>query len=447
VAGERLVPTHCSFCGVQCGMYLRVADGKVIGVEPRNHDINKQRLCPKGVVAYQQIHHPDRLLAPLLRDSRDGPLHPVSWEAALDRTVSEIRRIQQTYGPDAFGVLGGASMTTEKTYLMGKFARVALRTRHIDYNGRLCMVSAAAANKKAFGIDRAGNPWADLLETEVIVVAGTNVAECFPVAMQYFWGARDRGARLVVVDPRETAMARTADEHVRLRPGTDAAFYNGMLHVIVRDRLTDARFIAEHTVGFQAVRDTVAAYTPERVGEICGLDPRQIERVAHLWGRPTGAGWSSTSRASTTCCRASTCRWPPARSAGPGPATAPSPARATARAAASTARSPTCCRACATSRTPSTAPTSPASGGSTRPTCPTRAPPCTRWSSRWRVARSAGCSACATTRSCPCPTSRWCGPATRRWSSTSSPTSSCRRPPPGPTWCCPAPPGRRTRAW
>jgi assimilatory nitrate reductase catalytic subunit len=86
--------------------------------------------------------------------------------------VSEIRRIQQTYGPDAFGVLGGASMTTEKTYLMGKFARVALRTRHIDYNGRLCMVSAAAANKKAFGIDRAGNPWADLLETEVIVVAG-----------------------------------------------------------------------------------------------------------------------------------------------------------------------------------------------------------------------------------------------------------------------------------
>jgi assimilatory nitrate reductase catalytic subunit len=284
-AGERLVPTHCCFCGVQCDMYLRVAEGRVVGVEPRNHDINKLRLCPKGVSAYQQVHHPDRLLSPLMRDTRDGPLHLVSWEAALDRIVSEIQRIQSAYGRDAFGVLGGASMTTEKTYLVGKFARVALRTRHIDYNGRLCMVSAAAANKKAFGIDRAGNPWADLLETEVIVVAGTNIAECFPVAMQYFWGARDRGAKLVVVDPRETAMARTADEHVRLRPGTDAAFYNGMLHVIVRDGLTDERFIAEHTVGWEAVRDTVAAYTPERVGEICGLDPRQIERVAHLWGR------------------------------------------------------------------------------------------------------------------------------------------------------------------
>ena len=127
-------------------------------------------------------------------------------------------------------------------------------------------------------------------------------------------------------------MARTADEHAALRPGTDAAFYNGMLHVIARDGLTDERFIAEHTVGWEEVRDTVAAYTPERVGEICGLDPRQIERVAHLWGRARrcwaahGAGWSSTSRASRTCSRASTCPWPPARR--PGPATAPSPARA-----------------------------------------------------------------------------------------------------------------------
>ncbi len=286
VAGERLVPTHCPFCGVQCGMYLRVAQSRVVGLEPRNHDINKLRLCPKGVVAYQQVHHPDRLLTPLMRERRDAPLRPVSWEAALDRVVGEIQRIQSDFGHDTFGLLGGASMTTEKTYLAGKFARVALRTRHIDYNGRLCMVSAAAANKKAFGIDRAGNPWADLLETEVIIAAGTNIAECFPVAMQYFWAARDRGAKLVVVDPRATALARTADEHVALRPGTDAAFYNGVLHTLVRDGLTDQRFIDEHTVGWEAVRDTVAAYTPERVGEICGLDPRQVERVAWLPRRP-----------------------------------------------------------------------------------------------------------------------------------------------------------------
>jgi assimilatory nitrate reductase catalytic subunit len=284
-SGEHLVPTHCAFCGVQCGMYLRVADERVIGVEPRNHDINKMRLCPKGVVAYQQIHHPDRLLTPLLRDRRDEPLRPVSWDTALDRVAGEVERIQSTFGRDSFGLLGGASMTTEKTYLAGKFARVALRTRHIDYNGRLCMVSAAAANKKAFGIDRAGNPWADMLEIDVIMVAGSNMAECFPVAMQYVWAARDRGARLVVVDPRETPMARTADEHVPLRPGTDAAFFNGMLHVLVRDDLIDHDFIAEHTVGFDEVRAAVAGDDPGRVGEICGLGPEQIERVAHLWGR------------------------------------------------------------------------------------------------------------------------------------------------------------------
>ena len=284
-ADERQVPTHCCFCGVQCGMYLRVdGRGRVFGVEPRLHDINKGKLCPKGVVAYQQVNHPDRLTFPLARDSRDTPLHRATWDEALDRVVAEIRRIQESHGRDAFGVYSGSSLTTEKTYLMGKFARVALGTKHIDYNGRLCMVSAAAANKKAFGIDRAANPWADMLETDVILVAGANVGECFPVAMQYFWGARDRGAKLVTVDPRRTPLARTADIHVPLRPGTDAAFFNGVLHVLIRDGLIDEDFIDARTKDFDAVRRVVTAYDPERVGEICGLDPTLIESVAKLWG-------------------------------------------------------------------------------------------------------------------------------------------------------------------
>ncbi len=282
----RLVPTHCCFCGVQCGMFLKVdAHGRVFGVEARDHDINRMRLCPKGVVAYQQVNHPDRLLRPLMRDRRGDPLRPVSWDVALDRIADEIRRIQDAYGRDAFGVIGGASLTNEKAYLIGKFARVALRTRHVDYNGRLCMVSAAAANKKAFGIDRAANPWADLLEAQVILLAGANVGETFPVATQYFWEARDRGARLVVVDPRETPVARTADVHVPIRPGTDAALFNGLLHVIVREGLVDEAFVRDHTTGWEGVRDTVASYPPERVAEICGVDARRVEEVALLWGR------------------------------------------------------------------------------------------------------------------------------------------------------------------
>ena len=280
-----LVPTHCCYCGVQCGMFLKVdAEGKVFGVEPSDHDINKGKLCPKGVTAYQQVNHPDRLLHPLIRDRRGADLRRVSWDEALDRVASEITRIQGAYGRDAFGVYSGSSLVTENTYLMGKFARVALKTKHIDYNGRLCMVSAAAANKKAFGMDRAANPWQDMLSTEVMLFAGANVAECFPVMSHYVWGARDRGAKLIVVDPRETPLARTADLHVPLRPGTDAAFFNAVLHVIEREGWLDETFIAERTVGWEDVRDVVRASDPARAGDICGLDPELIVRTARMWG-------------------------------------------------------------------------------------------------------------------------------------------------------------------
>ncbi|MET9290422.1 molybdopterin oxidoreductase family protein [Streptomyces sp. NPDC003077] len=284
-AGERLVPTHCCFCGVQCGMYLRVdRRGKVFGLEPRNHDINRMRLCPKGINAYQQVNHPDRLTAPLVRRTRDEPFREASWEEALDLIVEEIRRVQQAYGADAFGVLGGASLFTEKTYLVGKFARVALKTRHVDYNGRLCMVSAATANKLAFGIDRAGNPFSDMLLSDCLLFAGANVGECFPVMTQYVWAGRDRGAKVIVVDPRETPVARTADLHVRVRPGTDAAFFNAVLHVVIREGLTDDAYLAAHATGWNEVERTVRDYPPERAAEICGVSVAEIELTARWFG-------------------------------------------------------------------------------------------------------------------------------------------------------------------
>jgi len=266
-------------------MFLKVdAQGKVFGVEPSDHDINKGKLCPKGVTAYQQVNHPDRLLYPLVRDRRGADLRRASWDEALDRVASEITRIQDTYGRDAFGVYSGSSLVTENTYLMGKFARVALKTKHIDYNGRLCMVSAAAANKKAFGIDRAASPWQDMLSTQVMLFAGANVAECFPVMSHYVWGARDRGAKLIVVDPRETPLARTADIHVPLRPGTDAAFFNAVLHVIEREGWLDQAFIAERTVGWEGVLDVVRVCDPARAADICGIDPELIAGTARMWG-------------------------------------------------------------------------------------------------------------------------------------------------------------------
>src|SRR5204862_7458208 len=135
--------------------------------------------CPKGVKRYLQGSHPDRLVTALRRDpSAEGGFSAVPYDQAIACVASEIDRLQKAHGPGAVGVLGGASLTTEKTYLLGKFARVCLKTPFIDYNGRLCMVSAGAGNKKAFGIDRVTNPWEDMIGTSVIWVAGSNVAEC-----------------------------------------------------------------------------------------------------------------------------------------------------------------------------------------------------------------------------------------------------------------------------
>ena len=191
---DRLVKTHCCFCGVQCGIQLKVKDNQVTGFEPwEDFPVNRGMLCPKGVKRYLQASHPDRLLSPLIRTN--SGFREASWTEANDHVVQNIQRIQGMYGKDAFAVLSGASLTNEKAYLMGKFARVALGTRHIDYNGRLCMVSAGAASKMAFGIDRAANPWSDIPLAKCIILAGTNVGECFPILTDYIWKARDNGAR------------------------------------------------------------------------------------------------------------------------------------------------------------------------------------------------------------------------------------------------------------
>ncbi|MBM3227231.1 MAG: nitrite reductase, partial [Candidatus Tectomicrobia bacterium] len=213
---DRLVQTHCCFCGVQCGIQLKVKDNRVIGFEPwEAFPVNRGMLCPKGVKRYLQGSHPDRLLTPLIRTPQG--FREASWPEALDLVETQIRRIQGTSGQDAMAVLSGASLTNEKAYLLGKFARLALRTRHIDYNGRLCMVSAGAANRMAFGIDRGGQPWSDIPLAKCLILAGINVGECFPVLTDYIWRARDNGAKIIVIDPRMTPVARTADLFLPVR--------------------------------------------------------------------------------------------------------------------------------------------------------------------------------------------------------------------------------------
>jgi assimilatory nitrate reductase catalytic subunit len=283
---DKVVETHCCFCGQQCGIKLKVHDNHVVGFEPwYEFPFNEGKLCPKGVKRYLQGSHPDRLTYPMIRDesARDG-FRRITWDQALDRTVSEIRRIQTEYGNDAFALLSGVSLTNEKSYLMGKFARLALRTANIDYNGRYCMVSAGAANKKAFGIDRNSNPWSDIPLADVVWVAGSNVAETFPITTSYIWRARDRGAKLIVQDPRVVPLARTGDLFLGVRPGTDSALFGAVLHELIRNDWLDHQFIDDHTVDFEQAVAAAADMTPRWAAGITGVPAARIEEAAEIWG-------------------------------------------------------------------------------------------------------------------------------------------------------------------
>src|SRR5437773_2874283 len=280
---DRLVKTHCCFCGVQCGIQLKVKDNKVIGFEPwEEFPVNHGMLCPKGVKRYLQNGHPDRLWSPLVRC--ESGFRETTWDEALNRTIEAIENIQGRYGRNSFAILGGASMTNEKAYLLGKFARIALRTANIDYNGRLCMVSAGAANKMAFGVDRAANPWSDIPLAKAIILSGTNLGECFPVLTDYVWRARDNGAKIIVIDPRMTPIARTADLFLPVRPGRDSALANGILHVLIERGWVDEKFIADHTHDFDKVRELVRRYTPAVTESITGVPARSIVKAAEIWG-------------------------------------------------------------------------------------------------------------------------------------------------------------------
>jgi assimilatory nitrate reductase catalytic subunit len=242
---------------------------------PADFPTNKGGLCSKGWSSVELLDHPERLLRPLVRSTpgdRTSPLVETTWDDALDRLVEAIERTQVTYGRDAVGCFGGGSLTNEQAYQFGKFARVALRTSAIDYNGRFCMSSAAGAANRAFGLDR-GMPFplADIAGADVVVLVGSNPADTMPPAMQYFDAGRERGAQHIVVDPRRTATARNAHLHVQPLPGTDLALANGLLHIALAEGLVDEEYVAARTTGFDDVRAGVAGYWPDRVERITGV--------------------------------------------------------------------------------------------------------------------------------------------------------------------------------
>ncbi|MFF4528717.1 molybdopterin oxidoreductase family protein [Streptomyces sp. NPDC001407] len=289
--------THCPYCALQCGMGLRpAASGGVPGapavevVERPAFPVNRGALCGKGRSAAAVLAGAARLSAPLARDPRTGTLRELSWERALDLVAAGLAGAAERHGRAAVGVFGGGGLTNEKAYLLGKFARVVLRTPHIDYNGRFCMSSAATANRAAFGVDRGlPFPLEDIATADCVILAGGNPAETMPPALRYFTRMRENGGRLVVVDPRRTRTAEHADLHLSPAPGTDLALAAGLLHLVIADGLLDREFIADRTTGFAEARAAAMAHWPERVEELTGVPVPRLREAAHLFARARSA--------------------------------------------------------------------------------------------------------------------------------------------------------------
>jgi assimilatory nitrate reductase catalytic subunit len=303
--------THCPYCALQCAMTLTspagpapasapgpapaLPEAPLLEVAGRDFPTNRGGLCRKGWTSATLLNHPGRVTEPLLKGA-DGIHRPIGWDQALALVTRAVKDAQARYGKDGVGVFGGGGLTNEKAYMLGKFARLALGTSRIDYNGRFCMSSAAAAGMRAFGVDRGlPFPLTDLDTASTILMLGSNVAETMPPFVQHLQGARDAGG-LIVVDPRRSATAKfTADGgglHLQPLAGTDLTLLLGLSHVIIHEGLAHEDFIAARTTGYEAVVRSVNSFWPERVQSITGVPAELIRETARRLAHGAAKGGS-----------------------------------------------------------------------------------------------------------------------------------------------------------
>ncbi|WP_234396957.1 assimilatory nitrate reductase catalytic subunit NasC [Bacillus massiliglaciei] len=294
---SKVMETQCPFCSVQCKMQIieQVRAGeREFSVMPRKNQASEGRLCIKGMNAYQHALNGERLTEPLIK--KDGIFHPVSWKEAFAYIAEKFSLLQKQFGKDTVGVYGGGSLTNETSYLLGKFARIGLGTKYVDYNGRFCMSAAAAAGNGAFGIDRGlTNPMSEIRKSECLILAGTNIAECQPTLMPYFMDAKKNGAFIIVIDPRRTATAEMADLHLKIKPGKDAALANALLKVLIEEGYTNELFLEKRTVGFEKVRDYVLAQDLADLSKLTGVTAADIQKAARAFGK-AASGMVMTAR-------------------------------------------------------------------------------------------------------------------------------------------------------
>ena len=277
------VTTTCVYCGVGCGLSLGVRAGRLVSVRGDcDNVVNRGSLCVKGRFGLDFVGAADRLTTPLIK--RNGAFEEATWDEALDLVAGRFREIKEAHGADALAGLSSAKCTNEENYLFQKFMRAVLGTNNVDHCARLCHASTVAGLARAFGSGAMTNSIDELEHADCILVTGSNTTEAHPVlALRIKWAVRKHGARLIVADPRRIDLVRFAALHVRQRSGTDVALFNAMMQVIIAEDLADLDFVASRTEGFDALRDCVAACTPEWAAPITGVPAEDIRSAARTY--------------------------------------------------------------------------------------------------------------------------------------------------------------------
>ncbi|MFI7604474.1 formate dehydrogenase subunit alpha [Micromonospora sp. NPDC049366] len=282
---SRTTGTTCGYCGVGCQLRVHVRDDTVAAITPAlDGPVNRGHACVKGRFAHAFTRSRDRLTTPLVRDSRDAPLRPASWEEALTVVATRLTAIRDRHGPDAIGMISSARATNEENYLAQKFARVVLGTNNIDNCSRLCHAPSAVGLSAAFGHAGGTNPVDDLDRADCILVAGANPTEAHPVIGARIKQLVLRGARLVVIDPRRIDLAELADVHVQARPGANVAVFNGIARVLLDEGHTDERFLRTRASGLADLTALLADYPPDRAARLAGITPETLVAAARLYG-------------------------------------------------------------------------------------------------------------------------------------------------------------------
>ena len=274
--------TTCPYCGTGCEMNVGTFQNQIVSVKPvLDAPVNHGHLCVKGRYAFDFVHAPDRITVPMIR-TNDG-WRPVSWHEAISFIATGLKQISKEHGPDSIGVLGSARATNEENYLTQKFARVVIGTNNVDCCARVCHTPTAAAMKLMLGTGAATNAYNDIEKAQTILVCGANATANHPIVGARIKQAVLKGAKLVVIDPRNIELANYAAVHLRLKPGTNIPLLNAMACTIVEERLADDQFVAERVAEWDEFCEFIKEFTPERVAGICGVEADLIRQAARLY--------------------------------------------------------------------------------------------------------------------------------------------------------------------